>query len=72
MVGTCIANIRIRPAQTAHAAATQLSQAHPGRFVPGLGVGNPDQAAGVGRKSEVTLDCLEQRAPVLTDRRGGA
>lgn len=38
-----------RPAQTAHAAALQLSQAHAGRFVLGLGLGYPAQAAGVGR-----------------------
>ena len=49
VVGTCIANMWARPAQTAHAAATQLSQAYPGRFVLGLGIGYPDQAAGVGR-----------------------
>ena len=49
IVGTCIANMWVRPAQTAHAAATQLHQAHPGRFVLGLGVGRPEQAASVGR-----------------------
>ena len=49
VIGTCIANVWARPAQTAHAAATQLSQAYPGRFVLGLGVGYPAQAASVGR-----------------------
>lgn len=49
VIGTCIANMWARPAQTAHAAATQLSQAYPGRFVLGLGVGYPAQAASVGR-----------------------
>ena len=49
VVGTCIANMWVRPAQTAHAAAAQLHQAHPGRFVLGLGVGRPEQAASVGR-----------------------
>lgn len=48
--GTCIANIWARPAQTMHAAAAQLAQAHPGRIVLGLGVGYPEQAAGVGRE----------------------
>lgn len=48
--GTCIANIWARPAQTMHAAAAQLAQAYPGRFVLGLGVGYPEQAAGVGRE----------------------
>jgi probable F420-dependent oxidoreductase len=48
--GTCIANIWARPAQTMHAAAAQLAQAYPGRFVLGLGVGYPEQAASVGRE----------------------
>lgn len=47
--GTSIANIWARPAQTAHAAAALLAQAFPGRFVLGLGVGYPQQAASVGR-----------------------
>lgn len=47
--GTCVANIWARPAQTMHAAAAQLAQAYPGRFVLGLGVGYPEQAASVGR-----------------------
>jgi probable F420-dependent oxidoreductase len=46
--GTCIANIWARPAQTMHAAAAQLADAYPGRFVCGLGVGYPEQAASVG------------------------
>jgi probable F420-dependent oxidoreductase len=45
--GTCIANIWARPAQTMHAAAAQLAQAYPGRFVLGLGVGYREQAASV-------------------------
>jgi probable F420-dependent oxidoreductase len=48
--GTCIANIWARPAQTMHAAAAQLAQAYPGRFVLGLGVGYPEQAIGVGQE----------------------
>ncbi len=48
--GTCIANIWARPAQTMHAAAAQLAQAFPGRFVLGLGVGYPEQAASVGQE----------------------
>jgi probable F420-dependent oxidoreductase len=50
VVGTCIANIWARPAQTMHAAAAQLAQAYPGRLVVGLGVGYPEQAASVGRE----------------------
>jgi probable F420-dependent oxidoreductase len=48
--GTCIANIWARPAQSMHAAAAQLAEAYPGRFALGLGVGYPEQAAGVGRE----------------------
>lgn len=48
--GTSIANIWARPSQTAHGAATLLSQGFPGRFVLGLGVGYPAQAVSVGRQ----------------------
>ena len=48
--GTSIANIWARAPQTAHGAAALLSQAFPGRFVLGLGVGYPHQAASVGRE----------------------
>lgn len=48
--GTSIANIWVRQPQTLHAAAAQLAQAFPGRFVLGLGVGYPQQAAAVGRE----------------------
>lgn len=48
--GSCIANIWARPAQTMHAAAAQLAQAYPGRFVLGLGVGYPEQAASTGQQ----------------------
>ncbi len=47
--GTGIANIWARAPQTAHAASALLAQAYPGRFVLGLGVGYPEQAASVGR-----------------------
>jgi probable F420-dependent oxidoreductase len=48
--GTGIANIWARSAQTMHGAAALLAQAYPGRFVLGLGVGYPQQAASVGRE----------------------
>ncbi|MFD0683471.1 LLM class flavin-dependent oxidoreductase [Actinomadura fibrosa] len=48
--GTGIANIWAREPQTAHAAAALLAEAHPGRFVLGLGVGYPEQAAATGRE----------------------
>src|SRR6202012_2147467 len=47
--GTSIANIWARAPQPAHGAAALLAQAYPGRFVLGLGVGYPEQAASVGR-----------------------
>ncbi len=50
VMGTCIANIWARPAQTMHAAAAQLAQAYTGRIVLGLGVGYPEQATSVGRQ----------------------
>jgi probable F420-dependent oxidoreductase len=48
--GTSIANIWARQPQTAHGAAALLAQAYPDRFVLGLGVGYPYQAASVGRE----------------------
>jgi probable F420-dependent oxidoreductase len=48
--GTAIANIWARAPQTAHGAAALLAQAFPSRFVLGLGVGYPQQAASVGRE----------------------
>ncbi|MER5799224.1 TIGR03620 family F420-dependent LLM class oxidoreductase [Streptomyces mirabilis] len=48
--GTSIANIWARQPQTMHGAAAVLAQAHPGRFVLGLGVGHPQQAADVGQE----------------------
>jgi len=50
MFGTAVANVWVRPALTLGAAAALLSEAHPGRFVLGLGVGYPEQAANVGRE----------------------
>jgi probable F420-dependent oxidoreductase len=47
--GSAIANIWARPPQTAHGAAALLADAYPGRFVLGLGVGYPFQAAQIGR-----------------------
>ena len=48
--GTGIANIWAREPQMAHGAAALLAQAYPGRFVLGLGVGYPEQAASPGRE----------------------
>jgi probable F420-dependent oxidoreductase len=48
--GTGIANIWARQPQTAHGASALLAQAYPGRFVLGLGVGYPEQAASTGQE----------------------
>ena len=50
VLGTGIANIWSRSPQTAQGAAALLAQAYPGRFVLGLGVGPPHQAASAGRE----------------------
>jgi probable F420-dependent oxidoreductase len=47
--GSAVASIWARPPQTMHGAAALLADAYPGRFVLGLGVGYPFQAAQVGR-----------------------
>jgi probable F420-dependent oxidoreductase len=48
--GTCIANIWVREPETMHAAAAELAQGFPGRFVLGMGVGYPQQAGSIGRE----------------------
>src|SRR5262249_37821354 len=49
ILGTDVANMFARAPQVAHAACAQLAQAHPGRFLLGLGAGYPFQADSVGR-----------------------
>jgi probable F420-dependent oxidoreductase len=49
VAGSGIANVWSRPATAAHAAATTLTEAYQDRFVLGIGVGYPVQAAAVGR-----------------------
>jgi alkanesulfonate monooxygenase SsuD/methylene tetrahydromethanopterin reductase-like flavin-dependent oxidoreductase (luciferase family) len=61
--GTAIANIWARAPQTAHGAAALLSQAFPDRFVLGLGVGYPHQAATMAR-----LGYSEQEIAQVSDR----
>lgn len=48
--GTSITNIWAREPQTVHGAAALLAEAYPDRFVLGLGVGYPAQAAATGRE----------------------
>jgi probable F420-dependent oxidoreductase len=48
--GTGIANIWARQPQTCHGASALLAQAYPSRFVLGLGVGYPEQAASTGQE----------------------
>lgn len=47
-VGTGIANLWARPAQTMQAAARAVAESYPGRFVLGIGAGHPFQAESVG------------------------
>lgn len=56
--GTGVANVWVREPQTLAAAAAQLAQAHPGRFVLGLGVGHPQQAETAGRDYGRPLDTM--------------
>lgn len=58
--GTGIANIWARPPQTMNAAAAQLAEAYPNRFVLGLGVGHPQQAESTGRDYGRPLATLRQ------------
>jgi len=63
VVGTGIANIWTRSASTVRGAAALLAQAYPGRFVLGLGVGYPAQAAAgreFGRPLATMRGYLEQ------------
>lgn len=50
VLGTSIANVWARSPQTLHAAASQLAEAYPGRFVLGVGGGHPEQAVSTGRE----------------------
>ena len=56
--GTGVANVWVREPQTLAAAAAQLAQAHPGRFVLGLGVRHPQQAETAGRDYGRPLDTM--------------
>jgi probable F420-dependent oxidoreductase len=71
-LGTCIANIWARPPQTAHAAAAQLWQAYPGRFVLGLGVGFAQQALSVERDFGRPLGAMRDYLARMTTPGQGA
>jgi alkanesulfonate monooxygenase SsuD/methylene tetrahydromethanopterin reductase-like flavin-dependent oxidoreductase (luciferase family) len=66
--GTSIANIWAREPQTMHAAAAQLVETYPDRFVLGLGVGYPQQAARTGRDFGKPLTTMRGPARSLTVR----
>ncbi|WAL64335.1 TIGR03620 family F420-dependent LLM class oxidoreductase [Amycolatopsis cynarae] len=57
-VGTGIANLWARPAPTAQAGGRALAEGYPRRFVLGIGVGHPFQAAQVGEKFTTPLTRL--------------
>jgi probable F420-dependent oxidoreductase len=65
--GTGIANVWARAPQTAHGAAALLAQAHPGRFVLGLGVGYPQQAASTGREFGSPLATMRDYVDRMSD-----
>jgi probable F420-dependent oxidoreductase len=48
VLGAGIANLWARPARTMQGGGTTLAEAHPGRFVLGVGIGHSFQAAKVG------------------------
>ena len=60
VLGTGVANIWVRPPQTAHGAAAQLAQAYPSRLVLGLGVGHAPQAASVGAQFDRPLTMMRR------------
>jgi probable F420-dependent oxidoreductase len=65
--GTGIANVWARAPQTTHGAAAQLAQAYPGRFVLGLGVGHPEQAASTGREFGSPLATMRDYVDRMAD-----
>ncbi|MHA6618590.1 TIGR03620 family F420-dependent LLM class oxidoreductase [Pseudonocardia sp. DLS-67] len=65
--GTGIANIWARAPQTAHGGAALLAQAYPGRFVLGLGVGYPQQAASAGREFGSPLATMRDYVDRMAD-----
>lgn len=50
VLGTGIANVWARPGRTAEKGGATLAQAHPGRFVLGVGIGHAFQAAKYGER----------------------
>jgi len=66
--GTGIANMWAREPQHMHAAAAQLADAFPDRFVLGIGVGYPQQAAGTGREYGRPLATLRDYVRRMDDQ----
>ncbi len=60
VVGTGIASIWARDAVAAHAAAVTLGEAHPGRFVLGLGVSHRDLVGDRGHQYDRPLSAMRQ------------
>jgi probable F420-dependent oxidoreductase len=58
MVGAGIANVWARAAENAQAAGATLAEAYPGRFIHGIGIGHPIQAAQVGTDYGSPLDAM--------------
>lgn len=55
VVGAGIANVWARCAEAAQAAGATLAEAYPGRFIHGIGIGHPFQAAHVGANYDSPL-----------------
>ncbi|MFD9888825.1 TIGR03620 family F420-dependent LLM class oxidoreductase [Amycolatopsis sp. NPDC059027] len=79
VLGTGIANVWSRPGRTAQSGGTTLAQAHPGRFVLGVGIGHAFQAEKYGEKyqpyekmraylSEMDATSAEKPPPVAFPR----
>lgn len=71
VLGTGIANAWSRPGRTAQSGGATLAQAHPGRFVLGVGIGHAHQAAKAGsdyRPLAQTRAYLAEMADAATER----
>lgn len=59
-VGAGIANVWARAPEAAQAAGATLAEAYPGRFIHGIGLGHPIQAAQVGGSYTAPLSMMRQ------------
>ncbi|TDD70902.1 TIGR03620 family F420-dependent LLM class oxidoreductase [Actinomadura rubrisoli] len=69
--GSGIANLLARPPVTTRGASDTLADGFPGRFVLGIGVGHPRQAAGVGQDYGRPLTRVRDYLGAMDDSSGG-